>query len=266
MKLTPFAATLKNGSLVVVREVTQDDRHLLVVGFEHLSDRARYFRFLGAHKNLTEKELAKFTATNGPDHVAVGALLKGGPIPEPIGIARYIRVPDQIHIAEIAITIADSHQHQGLGSLLLGVLAKFAHVEGITEFNALVHSKNTVMLGLLDHFSGVQTALGGQDIEVRIPVSDVFADIDRTDRRQTDGVKQSDHDTTHVEPAEFADACEAMGGAAREIIHEVWVKHCHVVNFYQKVSDFINPDQPTSVWENEGGAIVPIAHQTSVDA
>ena len=234
MKLTPFKTPLKNGATVLVREVTPADRHLLEIGFAHLSGRARYFRFLGAHKNLTEKELDWFTATNDPDHVAVGALLGDGPIQEPIGIARYIRLPDQKHIAEIAITIADSHQHQGLGSLLLGVLAEFAKRGGITEFNALVHSENTAMQGLLDQLGGTQTALGGEDIEVTFPVSAISVPVSKSSAAK--------HET--------------VGGAARKIVRLTSAKLHRFVNVHPERSEIAAPDQPTSVWENEGGAIV----------
>lgn len=244
MKLKSFPATLKNGTSVLIREVTRDDRHLLQIGFQHLSDRAKYFRFLGAHKNLSERELDKFTATNGPDHVAVGALLNGGPIPEPIGIARYIRLPDQNHIAEIAITIADSHQHQGLGSLLLGVLAKFAQLDGISEFNALVHNENTAMLGLLNQFRGAQTALGGVNIEVRIPVSNISAHGSKS----TAGNALGD---IYI----FADTCETLAGPTQKMINQKSAKLRQIVNFHPEESDNTGPDQPTSVWENEGGAI-----------
>lgn len=234
MKLTPFKTTLKNGTTVLVREVTPADRHLLEIGFANLSGRARYFRFLGAHKNLTEKELDRFTAINDPDHIAVGALLSDRPIPEPIGIARYIRLPDQKHIAEIAVTIADSHQRQGLGSLLLGVLAEFAKRGGITEFNALVHSENTAMLGVLDQFGGAQTALGGEDIEVTFPVSAISVPI----------------------PGQLAAKCETLGRAARKIIKLTSAKLRRFVYVRPELSEIVAPDQPTSVWENEGGAIV----------
>lgn len=171
MNVPPFTATMKNGAPVLIREVTQDDRHLLEIGFAHLSARARYFRFLGAHKNLSEKELDKFAATNEPDHVAVGAVLIGTANPEPVGIARYIRLPAQQHVAEIAITITDDYHRQGLGSFLLGVLASFAQRNGITEFNAVVHRENTAMLGMLRHFDGAETSLGGSEIDVKVSVS-----------------------------------------------------------------------------------------------
>ena len=234
MKLTPFPPTLKNGVSVLVREVTPADRHLLEIGFAHLSDRARYFRFLGAHNTLSEKERDRFKAANDPTHVAVGALVIDGPIPNPIGIARYIRLPDQKHVAEIAITIADSHQNQGLGSLLIGVLAKFAKRGGITEFNALVHCENTAMLGLLDQFGGVRRALGGKDIEVTFPVSAISVKV----------------------PNSTTDNYETAGEAAWAIINKTSAKLRRFANFHPELPEIVGPDQPTSVWESEGGAIV----------
>ena len=171
MIFPPFNSTLKNGTPILVREVTQDDRHLLEFGFAHLSKRAKYFRFLGAHKDLSEKELDTFTATNTSDHVAVGAMMIATPEPEPIGIARYIRLPTEPHVAEIAITIADSYQRLGLGSLLLGLLGNAAKKSGITEFTALVDSENTAMLGMLSHFDGAKRTHTSPEIEVRFPIS-----------------------------------------------------------------------------------------------
>jgi RimJ/RimL family protein N-acetyltransferase len=162
--------SLRNGTPILIREVTHHDRQLLQTGFDHMSDRSKYFRFLAARKTLMGSELDKFTATNNVDHVAVGALVEGATTPEPIGIARYIRIPDRHHAAEIAIAIVDDYQHQGLGSALLGVLAKFASLNGISEFDALVHTRNSSMQRLLKQLDSTQTLLGGSEIEIRISV------------------------------------------------------------------------------------------------
>ena len=170
MKLTPFQTTLKSGQSVLIREVTPEDRHLLKIGYNHLSHESRFFRFLAARRQLTARELDYFTSNNEPDHIAIGALLEGTRTPEPVGIARFIRLPDHPEMAEIAITIIDSFQGQGLGSLLLGVLAKFAKQKSISEFYALVHRDNMAMLCLLARLGGTQTSLGGAEIEVRVPI------------------------------------------------------------------------------------------------
>lgn len=171
MKLTPFTTVLENGAAVRIREVGPGDRLLLAAGFEQLSGRSRHFRFLAAHQRLTDAELDRFTASNNADHVAVGALTEDDASAQPLGIARYIRLPRESHAAEIAVTVVDSHQGLGLGTLLLGVLAKFAGLNGISEFVALVHHDNKPMRGLLDRLGGVSHRIGGAEIEVRVPLA-----------------------------------------------------------------------------------------------
>lgn len=242
MRLIPFTATLKDGAHVLVREVTQDDRHLLQIGFAGLSDQAKYFRFLMPHKHLTFSELDQFTASNSRDHFAVGALLEGPLAPEPVGIARYVRLPDQDHVAEIAITIADRYQHQGLGRLLVGVLGRFARRDGITEFAALVHRDNRRMLGLFAQLGGTQVSIGGADIEVRCPVG-----ID------------SDH------PPSLPEAPETAVKPTQDEPRQRSAEIRRVSLCRQHLSVLLAQDQPASVWENEGGAIVPTVRRVSVN-
>ncbi len=170
MKLTPFYVDLKNGKPVLVREVGPSDRILLQTGFEHLSEESRYFRFLMARKKLTDTELDGLTASNEMNHVAVGALFEGAAGPEAAGIARYICLSDDNQTAEIAVTISDRFQRQGLGSLLLGALSKIAWLNGISEFVALVHSQNRSMLGLFDQLDSTRTSVGGVEVEIKFPV------------------------------------------------------------------------------------------------
>ncbi len=146
----------------------------------------------------------------------------------------FAHLSDQKHSAEIAVTIADSHQHQGLGSLLLGVLAEVAKRGGIIEFIALVHSENTAMPGLLEQFGGIQRAIVGEDIEVTFPVSAISVQV----------------------PNSTAGNCETPGEAAWAIINRTSAKLRRFANLHPELPEIVGPDQPTSVWENEGGAIV----------
>ncbi|MGB3247064.1 MAG: hypothetical protein WBB25_21230 [Sulfitobacter sp.] len=180
MKLIPFSALLSNGETALIREVGPADRHFLKVGFEHLSERSRNFRFLAAHPRLTQKELHQFTAPSDVDHVAIGALTKGGSEALPLGIARYIRLAKAPDVAEVAVTIVDSHQGIGLGSLILGVLAKHAVLNGISEFAALVHQENESMLGLFNRLDGRQTWLDGAEVEVKLQLFHDAADYPKS--------------------------------------------------------------------------------------
>ncbi|QYX55372.1 GNAT family N-acetyltransferase [Roseovarius sp. SCSIO 43702] len=179
MNLEPFTTILKNGETVLVREVGPGDRDLLEAGFEHLSKQSRFFRFLAPHNELTQQELDRFSAPNDFDHVAIGALTQSAPAPEPVGIARYIRIPDTPARAEVAVTIVDSHQRIGLGSLLLGTLAKLASRNGVSEFLAVVHKDNTAMLALFDALGGRRTRIDGE-MNYTISLPDDPEDFPRT--------------------------------------------------------------------------------------
>ena len=170
MQLVPFTVALKNGQKATVREVGPEDKHLLNAGFEHLSSRSRYFRFLAAHNRLSGRELVRFTEQNNDQHVAIGAAIDSGPGIIPAGIARFIRLNDQRDVAEFAITIVDEFQGMGLGGLMLGVLAKYAVLNGIFGFKALVHSENERMHRLIGQIGGRPNRVGDTEIEYSVPL------------------------------------------------------------------------------------------------
>lgn len=68
---------------------------------------------------------------------------------EGCGVARYVRSKDNPRSAEAAVVIADSYQGQGLGTLLLGLLSKYASWNDIDTFSAFVLADNGPMMRLL---------------------------------------------------------------------------------------------------------------------
>lgn len=170
MIFAPFTINLENSRSALIREVGPQDKELLKVGFEQLSKRSRYFRFLGAHPTLSAREVESFTAKSDGTHVAVGALLVGHGDTSPAGIARYVRLETNHHKAEFAVTVVDAHQGLGLGSLLLGVLAKCAVLNGIGEFVSIVHAENHVMSGLVDQLGGDCKRVGKAEVQFSFPL------------------------------------------------------------------------------------------------
>lgn len=173
MHVRPIETTLRNGVRVLIREVAPQDRPLLELGFDRLSDESRYFRFLHPVRRLSERELSYFLHAQGPDHRALGALDVGGPKPEPAGIGRYCRLPERPDLAEIAVTVVDAYQGIGLGSLLVCLLAKCAVIDGVEAFTAILHPENVSMAGLFAELGGVIERRDRFEIEMRIPL---FAD------------------------------------------------------------------------------------------
>lgn len=168
--LRPFDVVVNDGLLVTVREVVPEDSDLIDLGFDRLSKQSRLFRFMAAKKHLTGRELQQFSALNTMDHAALGALHMLENEAQPAGIARYIRTRAHGTTAEIAVTVVDAYQNRGIGTLLLGVLAKTACANGITEFLALVAKENHAMRHLLREFGGTEEKSDEPEIIIVLPI------------------------------------------------------------------------------------------------
>ncbi|MEO1563443.1 MAG: GNAT family N-acetyltransferase [Pseudomonadota bacterium] len=156
VSLEPFKYVIGNGLHIFVRDVVPEDGDLIELGFDRLSKQSRFLRFMAAKKRLTGRELEQFSALNTMDHAAFGALHMHENGVQPAGIARYVRTAAEDEAAEIAVTIVDAFQNLGIGTLLLGVLAKNAYANGIREFFALVAKNNIAMRHLLRELGGTE--------------------------------------------------------------------------------------------------------------
>lgn len=163
---------LRDGTPVLVRAARPDDAALVRLGFAQLSDRSRQFRFLRAKPRLLDDDLAFLAAADGA--LALGALDLSRDPPEPVGLARYVLLPARPEAAEVAITVIDSHQGRGLGTLLFGCLAAAAASAGLACFMAFVHPRNRAMRALLDDLGATaetgDAAGDAAGIEYRLPL------------------------------------------------------------------------------------------------
>jgi GNAT superfamily N-acetyltransferase len=128
--------TLRDGTLVVVRPQTREDRPRLAEFFAALSPRSRYQRFFtGMPPKLPSRMLDALADVDGERHVGLVAVC-GSRI---LGAARYLRRADAPAAADIAFTVADELHGRGLGGLLMRELQAHARRRGITRlhFDAL---------------------------------------------------------------------------------------------------------------------------------
>lgn len=166
-----LVTSLRDGTPVLIRPVLPEDARLLREEFEHLSDISRYRRFLGPVKELTDAQLRYFTEIDYRDHMAWLAVDLSQPSRPGVGIARHIRFPHRPNAAEVAVTVADAHQGKGLGTLLLGMLARSAVENGIDTWVAEVLTENTAMLNLFRDLGARDVKLEeGGVVRVEIPV------------------------------------------------------------------------------------------------
>jgi len=161
--------TLRDGTRVLLREAHPEDAPLVRLGFGQLSDRSRQFRFLRAVPKLSEDDLSFLAGADG--NQVIGALDLTTQPPNPVGIARYVRLPGRPETAEVAITVIDSHQGRGLGTLLFGCLAWQAERAGLRGFLALVSLGNRQMRSLLEDLGAVVEDDHGTELQYLLPLN-----------------------------------------------------------------------------------------------
>jgi len=140
---------LPGGTPIIVRKIRSDDKELLVRGLAELSDKSAQRRFLAPKRRFTRAELRYLTEVDQHDHVALVAESPTQAARGLIGVARFVRLPEDPTTAEVAIVVGDLWQGMGPGSVLARELAATAHGLGIRRFTATVASDNVPARRLL---------------------------------------------------------------------------------------------------------------------
>jgi len=142
---------LADGTQIHTRPLRPDDREKLRNGFARMSPESKYRRFFAAPATLSEAALDYLTRTDGWNHVAIGAELAddGADTSYGIGIARFVRLPENPTKAEAAVAVIDEMQHRGVGRLLLGELIKAARAREVGTFVCHVLPSNEPVKSLL---------------------------------------------------------------------------------------------------------------------
>jgi RimJ/RimL family protein N-acetyltransferase len=170
MAFAPQEVTLADGSRLLLRAISPDDRALLLEGFEQLSPESRYRRFMGPHNRLSKRELHYLTDVDHRTHEAIVALEAA--TGAGVGVARYIADPADARRAEIAVTVIDEWQGRGVGTALLTALIGRARENGVERVTASLLATNQPMIELL-HGIGeatmTQSGTGTKEYDVVLP-------------------------------------------------------------------------------------------------
>lgn len=135
---------LRDGGTAHLRPIRPDDADRLRRFHERLSEETIYFRFFSILRELSERDIERFTVLDYVDRVALVATVGD----ELIGVVRYERTDDTT--AEVAFNIEDAHQGRGLGSVFLEHIAAAARERGISQFVADVLPANRKMLRVFE--------------------------------------------------------------------------------------------------------------------
>lgn len=156
MSSDELKVTLRDGTPCVLRlcrvEAGPCDKECIKrdidAGMHQLSDRSRRLRFAGGVSRLTEGQLNYLANLDNTDRLAWCAFNITDSQHRGIGLARYMRLPEEPEVAEFAITIIDQYQGRGLGSILLDRLMESAKDNGIRTLRGYVLQENDAMLRL----------------------------------------------------------------------------------------------------------------------
>lgn len=164
---------LKNGTIVFIRFLKQTDKEYIEKGYKELSYKSQYFRFISPPSSLSDKYLKYLTEIDNKNHVAMIAFAIEKPLKSAIGVARYIKLIDNPGSAEYAITVADSYQNQGLGSIFFNLLVEHARRNNISNLTGYILSENLPMLKIVRHHNIHVRKEEGALLRVDLPLKTV---------------------------------------------------------------------------------------------
>ncbi len=186
--MTAGPVSLSDGSEIQIRPIEAEDRDELAAGLRRLSPESRYRRFLAPTNELSDAELDYLTQVDHHDHEALVA--RDPQTGMGVGVARFVRFPDEPDKAEFAVAVADDWQRRGVGGALLARLSDRAREEGVRRFSASILSDNRPMLELIDDLGVVRFTneeFGTVEVEVDLPAEGVAAALRRTIRAAARG-------------------------------------------------------------------------------
>lgn len=136
--------TLLDGSEVTIRALRKEDAPLEREFIHKLSPESRWMRFLGQISEPSDSLIRRLTELDYQHDMAFIALSHEGGITREVGVSRYSLVPDG-QSCECAVTVADSWQGKGLGTILMRNLIDFARKRGIGSMFSIDSNKNERM-------------------------------------------------------------------------------------------------------------------------
>jgi RimJ/RimL family protein N-acetyltransferase len=140
--------TLCNGMRIEIRALKPQDREGMLAAVSRTSSDSLYRRFFAVRRHFTETEESFYLNTDFISHVALVALTEENGQPIIVGGGRYVVAqPGQ---AEVAFTVVDKYQGQGVGAALLRHLTAIARQAGLRELIAYVLPDNRAMLKVFE--------------------------------------------------------------------------------------------------------------------
>jgi RimJ/RimL family protein N-acetyltransferase len=146
--------TVADGRRLWIGPITPAAKPLILRGLARISAETSRRRFFAVRFRFSDAELDAMTRLDGEARYALGATVRGEDgSTEPVGVARFARLPDAPDTAEVAVLVVDAFQGQGVGRELLHRLAAYARRKGIARFRGLTLPENRPIIRLLSRLA-----------------------------------------------------------------------------------------------------------------
>jgi acetyltransferase len=172
MAILPYPAhlteevPLADGDSYLIRPIRPEDAEHLQRLVQELSEEARYFRFISHARELSQRQLARYTQLDYHREMALVAVVREGETERIVGVARYMLNPDG-HSGEYALVVADDWHGRGLGARLMSAIEATARERGLKHLEGFVLGNNQRMLGLM-HRLGYTSRTDPEDHDLRL--------------------------------------------------------------------------------------------------
>jgi len=150
-----WSETLRDGSNVLIRPITRQDKAGERDFIEGLSAEARRYRFLGQIGSPSDRMLERFTNIDYLHDMAFVAVVQEGARERIVGVSRYATDPSG-RGCECAVTVSDDWQDRGLGTTLMRHIIEFARTKGMGTLYSIDSAENVAMKDLA-RFLGFRT-------------------------------------------------------------------------------------------------------------
>jgi acyl-CoA hydrolase/GNAT superfamily N-acetyltransferase len=136
-----------NGNELFIRPVKASDERLFQEYLYKLSERSIYLRFFSVRKDFPHEIAQEMVAVDYETNLGIVCTL-GTSDTTPIVAAGHWMLDYNSNMAEVAFSVADDYQHQGIGTYLLRLLIRIAKERGISGFRADVIAGNVGMMNV----------------------------------------------------------------------------------------------------------------------
>ena len=135
---------LADGGSYLIRPIRPEDAEQLRTLMRDLSEESRYFRFISYARELSQRQLARYTQIDYHREMALVAEVQG----RIVGVSRYMLNPDSVS-GEFALVVADDWHGRGLGARLMNAICDTAREQGLKKLIGFVLGDNQRMLQLM---------------------------------------------------------------------------------------------------------------------